>query len=194
MLDFIADRADIIIAAVQTALTLDMLPVVWHQFRAKASTVPLLSSVPTAIGLAVLGLVFFSTGLYLATVTVVVGAAVWTIVAGQRIGYNRHDGSTSSTPDADPELRVDDSRLHGSSSVNAQDEGGECNCVSCIRASWFRHHNRPAGGGQGQGVGVGLDGDSQGTSSPVEEVPDLVHNSSATTHYGYSDRTELEEA
>ncbi|KKK66589.1 hypothetical protein LCGC14_2962600, partial [marine sediment metagenome] len=95
MLDFIADRADLIIAGVQTALTLDMLPTIWTQFRARASTVPLTSSIPTAVGLAVLGLVFFATGLYIATATVLVGSVVWAIVAGQRMVYNRHDGSTA---------------------------------------------------------------------------------------------------
>ncbi len=88
MLDFIADRADLIIAAVQTALTLDMLPTIWTQFRARASTVPLTSSIPTAVGLAVLGLVFFATGLYIATVTVLVGSAVWAVVAAQRIVFS----------------------------------------------------------------------------------------------------------
>ncbi len=88
MLNFIADRADLIIAAVQATLTLDMLPTVWHQWRAKASTVPLTSSLPTAVGLAILGLVFFSTGLYLATGTVLVGSVMWAVVAAQRVLYN----------------------------------------------------------------------------------------------------------
>ncbi len=129
MLDFIADRADIIIAGVQTALTLDMLPTIWTQFRARASTVPLTSSIPTAVGLSVLGLVFFATGLYIATVTVLVGSVAWVVVAAQRIRYNRHDGSTTQTPDADPEFRIDDSRLSGASSALRATAADGCDCT-----------------------------------------------------------------
>ncbi len=106
--------------------------------------------------------------------------------------YNRHDGRTSSTPDADSELRIDDGGLSGAGPVDVRYEGGECDCVSCARARWFRRHNRPAGGGQRQGVGMGVDGDSQGTSPPVEEVPDLVQHTSATAHNQRGDRIELE--
>lgn len=88
MLEEISANADIIIAGVQTTLTLDMLPTIWTQFRARASTVPLTSSLPTAVGLVVLGLVFFSTGLFIATGTVIVGSAMWSIVAAQRIVYS----------------------------------------------------------------------------------------------------------
>ena len=129
MLDFIADRADLIIAGVQTALTLDMLPTIWTQFRARACTVPLTSSIPTAVGLAVLGLVFFATGLPIATATVLVGSAMWAVVAGQRIVYNRHDGSTAQTSDADPEFRIDDSRLSSASSARRATAADGCDCT-----------------------------------------------------------------
>ncbi len=184
MLDFIADRADIIIAAVQTALTLDMLPTIWTQFRARASTVPLTSSVPTTVGLAVLGLVFFATGLYIATATVLVGSVAWAVVAAQRVRYNRHDGSTSSTPDADPELRSDDSGLPGSGPVSFKFpvKVGGCDCIHHTRAGWCWHRNRPPRRSQRQATGVGVDGDSQGASSPVEEVPNLLLDPPTTTH------------
>jgi len=192
MLDFIADRADLIIAGVQTALTLDMLPTIWTQFRARASTVPLTSSIPTAVGLSVLGLVFFATGLYIATATVLIGSAVWAVVAAQRVGYNRHDGSTAQTPDADPELRVDDSRLLGASpAFRGRDPHGR-DCVHYARAGWCWHRDRAPRRGQRQATGVGVDGDSQGPSAPVEEVPDLVQHTPATTHDSSVNRAELE--
>jgi len=126
MLDAIADRADIIIAAVQTALTLDMLPTIWTQFRAKASTVPLTSSVPTAIGLSVLGLVFFSTGLYIATGTVLVGSVMWALVAAQRIAYspqtsyNKEHGVHKNTRVSRCEVEADE----GSTSWSVIDRSG----------------------------------------------------------------------
>lgn len=146
MLEQISANADIIIATVQAALTLDMLPTIWTQFRARTSTVPLTSSMPTAIGLAVLGLVFFSTGLYIATATVIVGSAMWAIVAGQRIGYNRYDGSTTSASDSDPELRFDDSRLSSLSPVDVRYTKSGCNCCFNAWVSWRGHdYSSPRG-------------------------------------------------
>ncbi len=174
MFAFIADRADFIIAGVQTALTLDMLPTIWTQFRARASTVPLTSSIPTAVGLSVLGLVFFATGLYIATATVLIGSVVWAIVAGQRMVYNRDDGSTSSTPDADPEFRSDDSRLFGSSPAFRATAADGHSCRHYVRAGWCWHRNRAPRRSSRQATGVGVDGDSQGASSSVKKVPDLV--------------------
>ena len=92
MLDFFSNNADLIIAGVQITLTADMLPTVYHQFRSKACSVPLTSSIPTSVGLAILGLVFFASGMYVATSTVLLGTAVWALVAGQRKWYNRSDG------------------------------------------------------------------------------------------------------
>ncbi len=193
MLDFIADRADLIIAGVQTALTLDMLPIVWHQFRAKASTVPLLSSVPTAVGLAVLSLVFFSTDLYLAAGTVAVGSAMWAIVAGQRIGYNRHDESTIQAPKSDAELRFDDSGLCGFSLVDIRYEGGECGCVHAVRAGWCRHHNGAPGGGSGQRGEVGLEGNFTVTATSVENIPYLGFDAPTSDGDLSADSAKLEE-
>ena len=193
MLDFIADRADLIIAGVQTALTLDMLPTIWSQFRARASTVPLTSSVPTAVGLAVLGLVFFSTGLFIATGTVLVGSLMWTIVAAQRVGYNRDDGSTVSTPDADPELRPDDSRVPRVDPARFRHTGIGCDCVHFTRAGWCWHDTSPPGRSERQATGVGVAGHNEGASSALEDIPDLVHDPSATTLDIDGDRTEVEE-
>ncbi len=192
MLEQISNNADIIIASVQTALTLDMLPTIWTQFRARASTVPLTSSVPTAVGLAVLGLVFFSTGLFIATGTVLVGSAMWSIVAAQRVVYNRYDGSATSTSDSDPELRSDDSRLHGSSSIGFRYTGGGCGCFYYARAGWCWHFSGPPGRSQRQATGVGVDGDSESDASPVKEVPDLVQHPSTATYDISGDRAELE--
>ena len=192
MLDSIANNADLIIAGVQTALTLDMLPTIWTQFRARASTVPLTSSIPTAVGLSVLGLVFFATGLYIATATVLIGSAVWAVVAGQRIGYSRHDGSATQTPDADPELRADDSRLSGSGTTRRGTAANGHSCLHYVRAGWCGHRNRAPRRSSRQATGVGMGGDSQSTSSSIEEVPDLVQHTPATTHNQRGDCIELE--
>ncbi len=195
MLDPISSNADFIIAGVQTALTLDMLPTIWTQFRARASTVPLTSSVPTAVGLAVLGLVFFSTGLFIATGTVLVGSLMWSVVAAQRVGYNRHDGSTVSTPDADPELCPDDSGVPGSGPVNHKFPVRiGCNCVHYTRSGWCWHRTSPPRGSAGQATGVGVDGDSQSNAPPIKEIPGLILDPPATTHDQRGDRIELEEA
>ena len=196
MIDFIADRADFIIAGVQTALTLDMLPTIWTQFRAKASTVPLTSSVPTAMGLAVLGLVFFSMGLPIATGTVLVGSLMWTVVAVQRVVYNRNDGSTIPAPDADPKLRPDHIRVRGASSVPHEifKKDGQYCCVHFARAGWCWHDSSPPRRDQRQATGVGVDGHNEGASSALEDIPDLVHDPSTTTLDIHGDRAEMEEA
>ncbi|KKL95306.1 hypothetical protein LCGC14_1855940 [marine sediment metagenome] len=148
MLGQISANADIIIATVQAALTLDMLPVVWHQWRTRASTVPLTSSVPTAVGLAVLGLVFFSTGLFLATGTVIVGSVMWSVVAAQRVGYNKKDESTTSASNSDPELCANNSRIHdlGPIPYKFYKEGVQCCCVHYARAGWCWHDHSSTGG------------------------------------------------
>ena len=87
MLNLIANHADYIIAAIQVCLTANVLPTVWHQSRAKACSIPLVSSVPMSIGLAALGAVFLALGLYVAMATVLVGTAVWAAVALQRKAY-----------------------------------------------------------------------------------------------------------
>lgn len=87
MLDPIASNADYIIAAAQVCLTADMLPTVWHQFRAKACSIPLVSSVVTSVMLAALGVVYLSLGLYVALATVLMGSAIWAVSAAQRVAY-----------------------------------------------------------------------------------------------------------
>ena len=195
MIEFIADRADFIIAGVQTALTLDMLPTIWSQFRARASTVPLTSSVPTAVGLAVLGLVFFSTGLFIATGTVLVGSMMWTVVAAQRVGYNRDDGSASPTPDADPQLRTDHTRVRGVGSQPYEifKKDGQYCCVHFARVGWCWHDSSPPRRDERQATGVGLAGHNEGASSALEDIPNLVHDPSAATLDIDGDRTEVEE-
>ncbi len=192
MLEQISANADIIIASVQTALTLDMLPTIWTQFRARASTVPLTSSVPTAVGLAVLGLVFFSTGLFIATGTVIVGSAMWSIVAGQRIGYNKKDESASKTSSPNSELCFDDSRLSGSSPVGIRYTGGECGCVFNAWAGRCWCDYCVAGGSQGQAIGMGLDGNSQSASTADEKISNLIYDAPAPASNGGLVGAELE--
>lgn len=87
MLEPIANSADYILAIGQLALTADMMPTVWHQFRTKACSIPLISSVVTSTGLAVFGVVFLALGLYFAMAAAIVGSAIWAVVAAQRVAY-----------------------------------------------------------------------------------------------------------
>jgi hypothetical protein len=87
MLNTIAANADTLIAAVQVALTANVLFMIRAHFRTKTCSVPLTSSVTMAAGLAFLGLVFFSLNLPVAVATVLAGSAIWATVAAQRIRY-----------------------------------------------------------------------------------------------------------
>ena len=118
MLTFFSDNADLIIASVQMALTADMLPTLWHQVRAKTCSVPLTSSIPTSVGLAVLGLVFFASGMYVATSTVLLGSIVWGLVAAQRKWYNVSKKYETHSPDT--KLRPEYSRLCSPSSDDSE--------------------------------------------------------------------------
>lgn len=87
MLEPIANSADYILAIGQLAITVDMMPTVWHQFRAKACSIPLISSIITTAVLAAFGVVFLALSLYFAMTGAVLGSAIWAVVAAQRVAY-----------------------------------------------------------------------------------------------------------
>ena len=87
MLGPVASNADYIIAIISACLAADMLPTVWHQFRAKTCSIPLVSSVVTFVCLAGLGVVYLALGLYFSVAMATVTAAVWAVSAAQRVAY-----------------------------------------------------------------------------------------------------------
>ena len=190
MLDFIADRADVIIAVMQAVLTAGMLPVVWHQFRAKASTVPLTTSVLTAAGLATLGVVFLSTGMFLATGTLAVGTVVWSTVAVQRVLYNR--GNDTETRDPDTHVRANPSWVFGIDPVFRGRGPHGRDCVHYARAGWCWHRDGSGRRGAGQEAGVGVEGAGGGAEAPEPCVPDYVHYTPPAAADVDGDSAELE--
>ncbi len=80
-------RADLIFTVVQTVFAMVLAPTLRDQYRQKASTVPLWTSLTTAIGLFVLAVTQFSLGLEVASVTAVISGSLWLAVAGQRMAY-----------------------------------------------------------------------------------------------------------
>ncbi len=167
MLDFIADKADVIIAVTQAILTAGMLPVVWHQFQAKASTVPLTTSVLTAVGLATLGVVFLSTGMLLAAGTLAVGTVVWSIVAAQRVLYNR--GNDTKARDPDTHVRADPGRVLGADPAFRGRGPHGRDCVHYARAGWCWHRDGSGRRGAGQEAGVGVEGAGEGAEAPEQD-------------------------
>ena len=182
MLDFIANKADFIIAAVSVMMTADMLPTIWHQFRAKASTVPLTSSVPTSIGLGILGLVFFATGLYLATGTMLIGSMMWIAVSFQRIWYNRRgNGKGTKASDTDPDTCPDNSGVRSSVPVRYGPREDGHSCLHFSIAGWCGHGFSAGKRSSGKETDLGLEGASKSTPKTEQGISNLIYRSFAST-------------
>lgn len=87
MLDVIATNADPIFGAMNFVFIISLLPTIWHQWRVKASTVPLHTSTLTAASLVVIFTVFFSLGMWLTFATDVVISTLWATIAAQCFVY-----------------------------------------------------------------------------------------------------------
>lgn len=87
MLDWIAMNADPIFAAMNFFFIVSLVPTVWHQWRLKASTVPMQTSVLTTAALMIIVLVFISLRLWLTVATDIVTTALWATIAAQRYVY-----------------------------------------------------------------------------------------------------------
>ena len=86
-MDWLAAQADPILALAGLVFVTSLVPQAWHQFRTKSSTTPLTTSVPTALTLAVITMVFAGLELWLTVATDVFTTVLWAIIAGQRIRY-----------------------------------------------------------------------------------------------------------
>ncbi len=194
MMDFIANKADLIIAAVSVMMTVDMLPTVWHQFRAKASTVPLTSSVPTSIGLGILSFVFFATGMYLATGTMLVGSMMWIAVSLQRIWYNRRgNGATSKTRATNANGSPNNNRVHGSVPVRYGPREDGHSCLHFSIAGWCGHGFSVGKRGSGEETDLGLEGASKSTTETEQGISNLICHPYSPALNFYGDSAELEE-
>jgi hypothetical protein len=85
--NWIAAHASILLALTAIPLTLCMVPTVLAQRRQRASTVPLATSVPTAVAMLVLVVVFSALGFWLTVAVDAVAAALWAIIVLQRVQY-----------------------------------------------------------------------------------------------------------
>jgi hypothetical protein len=89
MLEFVAAQADLMLAAVSFVFAASLAPTVADQWRRRASTVPLSTSLVTFAGLAVVVLVYAALELWVAMVVSSVTAALWGVIAAQRVLYSR---------------------------------------------------------------------------------------------------------
>lgn len=87
MLDFIAPYADQIIGVTQALISCAVIPTIWE--GRKVQGVPLLSSLLLSIGLSVIAGCLLSQSLPLAAATTAFGAAMWGVVALERIRENQ---------------------------------------------------------------------------------------------------------
>jgi len=87
MLDLISDNADFLIAVANTALDASLVPTMLNQRRDKASTIPLSTSITSAVLWLFTALVFGSISLWFTMVASIVTATIWAIIAAQRYIY-----------------------------------------------------------------------------------------------------------
>lgn len=92
--DFIADNADFLIAAANTALDVSLVPTMLNQRRDRASTIPLTTSVSSTVLWLFTACVFASISLWITMVASIVTATLWAIIAFQRYTYGEPPGGT----------------------------------------------------------------------------------------------------
>jgi hypothetical protein len=91
---FLAANADLILGIVNAIFAVSMLPTVIHQFRVRSSSVPLISSLITFGGLALIAVVFYSLGLWYSAAAVAMTATTWGLIAVQRFTYGQAQEET----------------------------------------------------------------------------------------------------
>lgn len=64
-----------------------LIPTIWYQFRVRASTILVSTSLPTAAGLLVLLPVYASLGLWIGTGVLAFNLLLWLVVMAQRVFY-----------------------------------------------------------------------------------------------------------
>ena len=92
MLDWVAAHADKIMAMTNFVFIVALVPTAWYQWRLKASTVPLYTSLLTTAALIVFVVAFLSLRMWLTFAAESVVVALWAIIAGQRFVYGSPKG------------------------------------------------------------------------------------------------------
>lgn len=91
--------ADLIIAASGVIFSAALVPTVINQYKARASTVPLTTSLTTSGALLMLLVAYVALGLWFATTTIACNLVLWLIVMVQRVKYT--DGAAEGRPSTD---------------------------------------------------------------------------------------------
>ena len=86
-METVEDNADLIFTVVQIVFAVILAPTLRDQYRAKACTVPLSTSLITAAGLFILAVTQLSLGLEFAMVSASLSGMMWLAIAGQRTAY-----------------------------------------------------------------------------------------------------------
>lgn len=81
------ELADLIIAASGVVFSAALVPTVINQYKARASTVPLTTSLTTSGALLMLLVAYIGLGLWFATATIACNLVLWLIVMVQRWRY-----------------------------------------------------------------------------------------------------------
>lgn len=87
MLDTVVAQGDWILAFTNIVFSVVLAPTVWHQWRARASTVPLTTSVATFAALGIILVLWLANQWWLAFWTDAANMSLWAVVAAQRIRY-----------------------------------------------------------------------------------------------------------
>lgn len=87
MLDLMSAHGNLILAFTNIVFSVVLAPTVWHQWRVKASTMPLTTSVATFAMLAIILVLWLANGWWLAFWTDAANMSLWAVVALQRLAY-----------------------------------------------------------------------------------------------------------
>ena len=87
MLNVVAENGNLILAFTNIVFSVVLAPTVWHQWRVKASTMPLTTSVATFAMLAIILVLWLAKGWWLAFWTDAANLSLWAVVAAQRLRY-----------------------------------------------------------------------------------------------------------
>ena len=80
---------DIVITIASMFLSISLIPQVYHGFKKKVGPIKPLTSVPSSIGVYVLGIVFCTLSLYLSAIVSFITGSLWLILFIQRMIYGK---------------------------------------------------------------------------------------------------------
>lgn len=86
---------DIVISIVNIMLLISLTPSLYESFKTKKITIPIFTSLPTAIGLYVMSIAFLTLDLYFSSIIVFLTATEWFILFIMRILYKNETLKTN---------------------------------------------------------------------------------------------------